>query len=283
MGASESKSKHDANMHVVKKGKTIPHFITIKGLELDVVKVLLGSAAEMKSLVARCGGDDRLKHRILASVFYEPSTRTSCSFSAAMLRLGGQVVTVNDQQSSVAKGESLDDTIQTMACYCDATVLRHPEKGSAAQAAGVSTKPIINAGDGTGEHPTQAMLDLFTIESELGTLLSASAAAPLTVVLLGDLKHGRTVHSLVRLLALFAAGVKLVYVSPPTLCMPQELCEELAALHVQQSTASSLAEAIVDADVLYVTRIQKVDATHMYICMYVTHTHTRMHIHAYSH
>jgi len=124
----------------------------------------------MKALVTTQGGDDRLKHRVLACLFYEPSTRTNCSFQAAMLRLGGSVLAVNEQHSSVKKGESLEDTIRTLASYCDGVVIRHPMKGSADAAAAVSSKPIINAGDGTGEHPTQALLDLYTIKTELGAI-----------------------------------------------------------------------------------------------------------------
>lgn len=166
------------------------HFLSIRGLNMQFVRLVLGTSDEMKRLVEAKGGDERLKHRILAAAFYEPSTRTSCSFQAAMLRLGGSVICVNDEQSSVKKGESLEDTVQTLSCYCDVIVLRHPVKGSAAQAAAVSTKPLINAGDGTGEHPTQAMLDLYTINSELGTIGGTSSDAPMVITLLGDLKNG---------------------------------------------------------------------------------------------
>ena len=238
------------------------HLLSVREFDLDRTTYLLACAERMKLLVKQQGGDSRLKHRVLASVFYEPSTRTSCSFSAAMLRLGGSVVSVNAEQSSIQKGETLEDTIQTMGCYCDAIVLRHPVKGSAAQAAAVSTKPVINAGDGTGEHPTQALLDLFTIHSELpGRLLRqmADPEAVMTVALLGDLKNGRTVHSLVKMLSLFPC-MRLIYLSPPSLAMPAELVEEIAAIPgraIAQVTTMTLAEAILEADVLYVTRIQK--------------------------
>jgi aspartate carbamoyltransferase catalytic subunit len=143
----------------------------------------------MKQLVMTTGGNEILKHRIMASLFFEPSTRTSCSFQAAMLRLGGQVITVTESDSSAKKGEVLEDTIATMSCYCDVIVIRHPMKGSAALAAQYTTKPVINAGlhpfldpsyvssttgDGAGEHPTQALLDLYTILSELGRIGSLS-------------------------------------------------------------------------------------------------------------
>lgn len=127
------------------------HLISVRGLSMAFLNLLLDVADEMKTLVAMQGGDDRLKHKVLATVFYEPSTRTSCSFQTAMLRLGGSFVTLNEDSSSVKKGESLEDTIQTMSCYCDLIVLRHPAKGSAASAASVATKTVINAGDGTGK------------------------------------------------------------------------------------------------------------------------------------
>jgi aspartate carbamoyltransferase len=185
-----------------------------------------------------------------------------------MLRLGGKVISLNQETSSVKKGESLEDTVQTMACYCDAIVLRHPQKGSAHLAAQYSSKPVINAGDGSGEHPTQALLDVFTIYSELGsvgnfcTLLSSTSPTILQrremrVTMLGDLKNGRTVHSLTRLLSLFS-GIHIEYVSPTeSLNMPTDIVEELNAKGIPQTQGRTLEEAIVDADVLYVTRIQK--------------------------
>jgi aspartate carbamoyltransferase catalytic subunit len=139
-----------AKMIGLKRQKTydiVPHhLISVRGLSMAFIQLILDTSDEMQTLVATQGGDDRLKHRVLAAVFYEPSTRTSCSFQAAMLRLGGSVITVNEEQSSVRKGESLEDTMQTMSCYCDAIVLRHPLKGSAATAASAATKPVINAG-----------------------------------------------------------------------------------------------------------------------------------------
>ena len=135
---------------MLKRQKTfdsIPeHFLSIRGLSMTFIELLLESSENMKHLVREKGGDDRLKYKILASIFYEPSTRTSCSFQAAMLRLGGSVICVNEEQSSVKKGESLEDTIQTMASYCDILVLRHPVKGSSLSASTVSSKPVINAG-----------------------------------------------------------------------------------------------------------------------------------------
>ena len=207
-------------------------------------------AKEMRAMVERVGTFDLLKGKILANLFYEPSTRTSSSFFSAMERLGGSVIPINEvHYSSVAKGESLPDTIRSLECYADVIVIRHPEVGSAKQAAEYARKPVINAGDGPGEHPTQALLDLFTIMEEL------ERVDGLTVTMLGDLKHGRTVHSLARLLSLFV--VRLNYVSPEILRMPSELMEELSGRGVSQKEFRELDEVLPETDVLYVTRVQK--------------------------
>ncbi|HEY5983637.1 MAG TPA: aspartate carbamoyltransferase, partial [Anaerolineales bacterium] len=152
--------------------------------------------------------------------------------------------------SSVTKGESLVDTVRTLECYADVIVLRHPETGSAAVAAKAARKPVINAGDGTGEHPTQALLDTFTIREELGRL------DKLNVTMLGDLKYGRTVHSLARLLTRFH-DIRLDYVSPEILRMPKEVMDEVAASNVQQTQHDALSKPLPHTDVLYVTRVQK--------------------------
>ena len=206
-------------------------------------------AANMRTMVEHVGAIDLLKGKLLANLFYEPSTRTSSSFLAAMERLGGVIPINNVQYSSVAKGESLPDTIRTLECYADVIVLRHPDDGSAAIAASVASVPIINAGDGIGEHPTQALLDLFTILEERG------AVDGLTVTMLGDLKYGRTVHSLARLLSLF--DVRLRYVSPDILRLPPSIFQEIKARGIEQSEHDSLAAVLADTDVLYVTRVQK--------------------------
>ena len=180
------------------------HILSVSQFARTDLEYIFAVAEEMRTMVERVGTFDLLKGKILASLFYEPSTRTSSSFTAAMERLGGSVIPINEvKYSSVAKGESLPDTIRTLECYSDVIVLRHPETGAAATAARYARKPIINAGDGTGEHPTQALLDLFTIREELGRLEG------LTVTMLGDLKYGRTVHSLSRLLALVRREVEL--------------------------------------------------------------------------
>jgi len=207
-------------------------------------------AKEMRAMVERVGTFDLLKGKILANLFYEPSTRTSSSFTSAMERLGGSVIPINEvRYSSVAKGESLPDTVRTLECYADVIVLRHPELGASAQAAQYARKPIINAGDGVGEHPTQALLDLFTIVEELGHVDG------LTVTMLGDLKYGRTVHSLARLLSLFV--VRVNYVSPPILRMPPDLVSELRDKGLPQSEHERLEPVLASTDVLYVTRVQK--------------------------
>lgn len=214
------------------------------------LEYVFGVAEAMRTMVAHIGTFDLLKGKILTNLFYEPSTRTSSSFAAAMERLGGSVIQINDVKfSSVSKGESLPDTIRTLESYSDIIVLRHPETGSAAIAAQYARKPIINAGDGIGEHPTQALLDLFTIREELGT------TEGLTVTMLGDLKYGRTVHSLARLLSLY--DTRLNYVSPNILRMPAELMKQLDAKGVRQAEFATLEPVMADTDVLYVTRVQK--------------------------
>jgi aspartate carbamoyltransferase len=211
---------------------------------------LFAEGRKMRTLVREHGGSDLLKGKVLANLFYEPSTRTSSCFLAAMTRLGGSVIPINEvRYSSVSKGETLPDTVRTLEAYSDVVVLRHPELGAAKIAADAAKKPIINAGDGPGEHPTQALLDLFTIHEELGR------TEGLTVTFLGDLKYGRTVHSLSRLLAL--VGAKVRYVSPEVVRMPEALVRELGEKGLVQSEHRDLSEVLSDTDVLYVTRVQK--------------------------
>jgi aspartate carbamoyltransferase len=224
--------------------------LSVKQFKRSDLEYIFGVANEMREMVERIGTFDLLKGKILASLFYEPSTRTSSSFTSAMERLGGSVIPINEvRYSSVAKGESLPDTIRTLECYADVIVLRHPEVGASAIAAQYARKPIINAGDGVGEHPTQALLDLFTIFSELGQVDG------INVTMLGDLKYGRTVHSLARLLSLY--DVRINYVSPDLLRMPPEIIAELAEKDIPQEEFSTLETVISRSDVLYVTRVQK--------------------------
>lgn len=180
--------------------------------------------------------------KTLINLFYEPSTRTSCSFHTAMLKLGGNVIEINDN-SSAKKGESLEDTIKTVSNYGDIIVLRHPEKGAAERAAKVANVPVINAGDGNGEHPTQALLDIYTIyEESKKDLLKEN----IIVTFIGDLKNSRTIHSLIHLLNLF--DVTYIFISPPGL----EL--ETNGLNILDVT---LEESLLITDVVYITRIQK--------------------------
>jgi aspartate carbamoyltransferase len=235
--------RHDSPFY----GKDIISVRQFGAKDLDYVFEV---AHEMRNMVARIGAFDLLKGKVLANLFYEPSTRTSASFTAAMERLGGSVIPINEvTYSSVSKGESLPDTIRSLECYADVIVLRHPDVGAAALAARYARKPVISAGDGIGEHPTQALLDLFTIREELGEVHG------LTVTMVGDLKYGRTVHSLARLLSQF--GVQLHFVSPEILRMPAEICEELDEAAIRHTSHDSLEPVIEETDVLYVTRVQR--------------------------
>jgi carbamoyl-phosphate synthase/aspartate carbamoyltransferase len=225
------------------------HILRSKQFDRSDLHLLFGVAHEMRNLVELYGSINLLQGRVMTTMFFEPSTRTSSSFEAAMYRLGGKVVSVTAATSSVQKGESLADTVRTLGCYSDLIVLRHPQPGSAQIAAKYSKVPIVNAGDGIGEHPTQAFLDVFTIREELGTVNG------LTVTLVGDLKNGRTVHSLVKILAYYQVTIN--YVCPDSLAMPKEVIEEVEAAGVKQNFYSSLSEVIGSTDVLYMTRIQK--------------------------
>lgn len=224
--------------------------LSVKQFDRPALDTIFEVAHEMREMVERVGSFDLLKGKILANLFYEPSTRTSSSFTSAMERLGGSVIPINEvRYSSVSKGESLPDTIRTLECYADVIVLRHPEVGASAIAAKYARKPIINAGDGVGEHPTQALLDLFTILSELRRVDG------LTVTMLGDLKYGRTVHSLARLLSLY--NVRINYVSPDILKMPPEILQELSGKGITQKETPHLEKVLPESDVLYVTRVQR--------------------------
>ncbi len=230
-------TKHNMSHLPFGDHKTAPWYgkdiLSVKQFGREDLEYIFAVSHEMHDMVDHIGTFDLLKGKILANLFYEPSTRTSSSFTAAMERLGGSVIPINEvKYSSVAKGENLADTVRTLECYADVIVIRHPEVGSAAIAAKAARKPVINAGDGIGEHPTQALLDAFTIREELGHLDG------LTVTLLGDLKHGRTVHSLARLLSLYK--VKLNYVAPDILRMPAELIDELKAKKIEQAEYTTL-------------------------------------------
>jgi aspartate carbamoyltransferase catalytic subunit len=226
------------------------HLASSRDLDRTTIDDLMLRAQRMASRPGDAA--HRLQGKILASLFYEPSTRTRLSFESAMLRLGGQVLTAADAmtESSAAKGETLEDTVRVVAGYVDGIVLRHPEKGAARRAADASRVPVINAGDGAGEHPTQALLDLFTIQQELGRL------DHLRVGLAGDLRHGRTARSLALLLARFP-GTELVLIAPPELQLEADVCSELRDTGVTMRDEADLGRAIGELDVLYQTRIQR--------------------------
>ena len=224
--------------------------ISVNQFSRDNLTYIFGVADEMRAIVRRVGSTDLLKGHVLACVFYEPSTRTSSSFIAAMSRLGGTVIPINEvRYSSVTKGESLPDTIRTLESYADVIVLRHPEMGASEVAAEYARKPIINAGDGVGEHPTQALLDLYTIRSELGGIDG------LHVAMVGDLRYGRTVHSLSRLLCRY--DVRMTFVSPEILRLPLDVMNEVKGQGKAVNETYDVHEVISDADVLYVTRVQR--------------------------
>lgn len=216
----------------------------------DEIALIMATASRFETTLRASETSDILKHRVLCTLFYEPSTRTRLSFETAMLRLGGKVISVAEARSSSAsKGESLHDTIKTVEGYADLIVLRHPQIGAAEEAARATEKPLLNAGDGAGQHPTQALLDLYTIRNEHGSIDGQ------TVLLAGDLKHGRTVHSLALLLSLY--DVRFIFASPPALRMPREIVDQLDSLSIPVEETDSLTEALHSADVLYMTRIQQ--------------------------
>ncbi len=196
--------------------------------------------------------DDRLAHRVMATLFYEPSTRTRLSFESAMLRLGGAVIGTEAAHtfSSAIKGETLEDTVRMVSTYADIIVLRHDEAGAAARAAAVASVPVVNAGDGPGEHPTQALLDLYTIERELGRVEGVNVA------LCGDLRFGRTARSLALLLALYP-GVRLTFVAPTVIQVGADILTRLEARGVECRLADQLTDVLDDVDVVYQTRVQK--------------------------
>uniref|UniRef100_A0A7S2WFS2 aspartate carbamoyltransferase n=1 Tax=Rhizochromulina marina TaxID=1034831 RepID=A0A7S2WFS2_9STRA len=195
----------------------------------------------------------------------EPSTRTSCSFQAAAQRLGATSILIGTEGSSAKKGETLEDTMRCLECYADGLVLRHPEKGSVKRVAEACERPVLNAGDGVGEHPTQALLDVYTMRSEFLAQQGEPGEAPPTsavisgkkIALVGDLKHGRTVHSLATLLARIYPLVELHFVSPPQLQMPDAIVDEITGNKCALVAHEDLQAVIADADVLYITRVQK--------------------------
>ena len=224
--------------------------VSIRDLTKDQIEYILDLSKKMV-LYARGEKVKRaLDGKILGNLFFEPSTRTKLSFESAAYRLGCDVIDVSEMSmTSIAKGETLADTIRMVDAYCDVIVLRHPFEGAARLAADVSENPVINAGDGAGSHPTQMLLDLFTMREAKDSLDG------LNVTMVGDLKYGRTVHTLAQALTNF--GVKLTLVAPESLQMPQDIVDRLKRNGCVPKKTSVLEDVIGDADVLYVTRIQR--------------------------
>ncbi len=224
--------------------------VSIRDFTIEQIEHVLDAAEKMVPIARGDEKSDLLEGKMLGSLFYEPSTRTRLSFEAAMMRLGGRTLGFDEPKgSSVAKGETLADTIRMVDAYSDVIVLRHPQEGAARLAGHFADNPVLNAGDGAGQHPTQTLLDLFTIRKETKRIEGNH------VVIVGDLKYGRTVHSLSEALSMF--GAKLTFVAPPSLQMPKEHIRHIESRGIKPKISSSLEDVIADADVLYVTRIQK--------------------------
>lgn len=229
----------------------LEHVLSVGQFDRDQLEDVLARAEEMRR-IPPLGTDHRLRGRLLATLFYEPSTRTRLSFESAMYRLGGEVISseMAAETSSAAKGENIQDTVRIVESYADIIVVRHPLAGVADQAAEVASVPIINAGDGAREHPTQALLDLFTIYRECGRIDN------LTVTLVGDLRYGRAPRSLALLLTR-CRGITVQLVSPPELDMALDVLRELDESGVEYCMERDLDSAVRESDVVYMTRVQR--------------------------
>lgn len=232
-----------------------PHLLSVDDLNLNALDELFSIAERLEPVARRQKITRVLEGAVLGNLFFEASTRTRISFNTAFCRLGGTVCdTTGFTFSSMAKGESLSDTSRVIAGYVDAIVMRHPERGSVAEFASTINVPVINGGDGPGEHPSQALLDLYTIRTEFARLGKSLAGAH--VLMTGDLKYGRTVHSLAKLLSLHAP-MHFTLVAPPTLDMPHALIEMLVNYGHRVDILDSLSNVKTPIDVVYATRIQK--------------------------
>ncbi len=231
------------------------HIISTKDFSREEIDFILDRAQQLEGY-ARSGnpqarGLDLLKDKVVATLFFEPSTRTRLSFDTAVKRLGGTTIGFDSSEStSVVKGETLSDTIKIIESYADAIVIRHPREGAARMASEISRVPVINAGDGAGHHPTQTLLDLYTMRKEC-----QKPIGDLSVALVGDLRYGRTVHSLAYALSLYKA--KLFFISPEQLRMPESIINYLRKHGVELLETPNSEDAIDETDVLYMTRIQK--------------------------
>jgi len=227
------------------------HILHVDQFDRSHLNRVFAHARAMRS-IARTPGEGRLRGFILATLFFEPSTRTRLSFESAMLRLGGQVISAEsaDITSSAVKGETIEDTVRIVESYADAIVIRHPKEGTSDAAAAVASVPILNAGDGAREHPTQALLDLFTISEELGRIDN------LTITLAGDLRYGRAPRSLAMLLTQ-TEGCRVIFSTPPGIEMADDVLATLTAAGVDYEVEPDMVVAAAQSDVVYVTRVQK--------------------------
>jgi aspartate carbamoyltransferase catalytic subunit len=227
------------------------HVVEAQQFDRPMLAELFELSRQMEETV-KADGAFEYRNRIMATLFYEPSTRTRFSFEAAMHRLGGRVITTENatEFSSVSKGETLEDTIRIINGYADLIVIRHFEAGAAQRAAAVSRVPVINAGDGIGQHPTQALLDLYTIQKERG------GVDGLRIAMVGDLAQGRTVRSLAYLLGKFK-DIKIYFVAPPLLKMKEDILNHLRERGVAYEEESNLNTVLPLVDVVYQTRVQK--------------------------
>lgn len=224
--------------------------ISIRDISKEDINKILIRSEEMEKLM-KSGSSGKLNGKILATLFFEPSTRTKLSFESAMFHLGGNCLDFSEKMSSLIKGESFSDTIRIVDSYCDVMVIRHEHEGSARFASEIAKNPVINAGDGANQHPTQTLLDLYTIKKAKGKI------EDLNIALIGDLKYGRTTHSLAYALAMF--GANLTFISPAELKMPRRVTEEIkekfnAKIEIKKELNK---ETTGNYDIIYVTRIQK--------------------------
>lgn len=235
-------------MATILKGKDI---IDVKDLKLEHLSLIIETAERFETVMASGGRLTNMAGKVMATLFFEPSTQTRLTFETAMLKMGGSVVSVTDaaSTSSAVKGETLYDTGRMIDGYADLAVIRHVQVGSSRELADGASVPVINGGDGFGQHPTQALMDLMTIQKERGRLNN------LTVTIAGDLKNNRTAHSLAWLLGKY--GPRFYFVSPPELGMPADITASLRSDFIEVIETTSLVEATQKSDVLYMTRIQK--------------------------
>ena len=229
----------------------LKNIISIKDLNKSDIDYIIDEASKLEDIAKSREISEELKGKILGLMFFEPSTRTKMSFETSMKRLSGECIGFeNTGSSSVSKGESIADTAKMFEGYCDALVIRHEMEGVSKFISDIVDVPVINAGDGAGQHPTQTLLDLYTIKKEIGHIDN------IKIALIGDLKYGRTVHSLANALTLYD-NVELYFVSPDKLKMPQEILHDLDKAGMSYSETSNISDVIDKVNVLYVTRIQK--------------------------